>query len=367
MKKEGSIKKLIVFCDGTWNEPDKNPTNVAKLFEATDYYDHQDNPQIAHYIQGVGTHWYDKIMGGAFGFGISDNIRDGYKFLCSNYEPGDEIYLFGFSRGAYTARSLGGLIYNMGILKRCHFDKVDEAYNGYKNKSIDWHPNPDKGSKAKSFREEYTYGNEKIHFIGVWDTVGALGSPYGLILGYLSDKLFGCRFHDVKLNSSIQSASHAISKDEHRWPFRPTRWVLQNTHNPANFVEQWFNGVHSDVGGGYQETGLSDQTLQWMVNQISQKLAISLTPATPPSDPQRLKIWDNQHDSQTWYYRWATLLAVKWPAFLVVDIPGKVFKNWPDYFYGKLNQWKILAEPDIKVKIGNIQCHGKNKGNYQRN
>jgi uncharacterized protein (DUF2235 family) len=91
-------KKLLVFCEGTWNEPDKNPTNMAKLFEATCQSDANGTVQIVHYIQGVGTHWYDRAISGAFGWGISENIKDGYKFLYSNYEPGDDIYLFGFSR-----------------------------------------------------------------------------------------------------------------------------------------------------------------------------------------------------------------------------------------------------------------------------
>ncbi len=344
-------KKLAVFCDGTWNEPDKNPTNVAKLFEATS---HENNgiPQIAYYIQGVGTHWYDKVIGGAFGFGISENIKDGYKFLCSNYEPGDDIYLFGFSRGAYTARSLAGLINNMGILKREHFNRINEVYDRYKDKSIDWHPT--KGLKAKSFRDNYTYGKEKITFLGVWDTVGALGAPYGLLLGYLSDKIFGCRFHDIKLSDTIQSASHAVSMDEHRWPFRPTLWKLQPTQKPKDFVEKWFPGVHSDVGGGYKETGLSDSTLNWMAQHADSKGLKSLVPKS--SSPSV------QHDSQRRYYRWATLLLVKWPATFLVDIPGKIFKGWPAWFYNKLKDLHIVEEDGFALKIARIQP----KGDYKR-
>ena len=343
-------KKLVVFCDGTWNEPDKNPTNVAKLFESTCQDDINGIPQIVYYIQGVGTHWYDRVIGGAFGWGISDNIKDGYKFLCSNYEPEDEIYLFGFSRGAYTARSLAGLIYNMGILRREYFDKTNYAYDRYKDKSPDWHPNPTKGLKAKLFRDQYTYGGETIRFLGIWDTVGALGAPYGLFLGFVSNLLFKCRFHDVKLSDAIQSASHALSSNEHRWPFRPVLWELQHGHNRLNFVEQWFPGVHSDVGGGYAETGLSDATLSWMARQATAQGLNTQVPAT--TNPTVT------HNSQKLYYQVATLLAVKWPAILLVDIPGKVFKCWPAWIYKKLNAGGILAEDDIAVKIARIAPNG---------
>lgn len=345
-------KKLAVFCDGTWNEPDKNPTNVAKLFKAT-CPENNGVPQIAYYIQGVGTHWYDRAIGGAFGFGISDNIKDGYKFLCSNYEIGDDIYLFGFSRGAYTARSLAGLIHNMGILKREYFDKINEAYNRYKDKSIEWHPNPNKGLKAKSFRDQYTHGGETVTFLGVWDTVGALGAPYGLSLGYLSDKIFGCRFHDIKLSNTIQSASHAVSLDERRWPFRPTLWELQPTHNPNDFIVEWFPGVHSDVGGGYKQTGLSDLTLKWMMQHADSKGLKSLAPKS--SSPFV------KHDSQRRYYQLATLLLVKWPVMSLVNIPGKLFNGWPVWIYKKLNELNLIAENDIALKIANIQPNGDYK------
>ncbi len=342
-------KKLAVFCDGTWNEPDKNPTNVARLFEAT-LQENNGVPQIACYVQGVGTHWYDRMIGGAFGFGISQNIKEGYRFLCANYEPGDEIYLFGFSRGAYTARSLGGLIHNMGILKREHFGRIDEAYAHYKDKSPEWHPNPSKGGRAKEFREAYAHGGEKIAFLGVWDTVGALGAPYGLLAGWLADKIFGCRFHDVKLSSTIQSACHAVSTAEHRWPFRPTLWELQPVHARERFAEEWFPGVHSDVGGGYPESGLSDATLRWMAHEAD---ARGLKSALPDSSASLVT-----HNSQTFYYRLLTILWLKWQASLLVDLPGKIFRNWPAWIYRKLNDLKLISEPDIAAKIARIRWNG---------
>ena len=358
-------KKLIVFCDGTWNKPDESdqqgkpcPTNVAKMFRATAPASNFGEPQIAHYISGVGTHRDEKIRGGAFGFGISDNIKDGYQFICSNYQPGDEIYLFGFSRGAYTARSLAGLIHNLGILHRAHFELIDAVYDHYRDKSDEWHPDPHIGIKTKEFREKYTYGGEKIHFLGVWDTVGALGAPYGVLLGWLIDKIYKCRFHDTKLSSTIESAYHALSKDEKRWPFRPTLWELSSSHNPANFEEHWFDGVHSDVGGGYADAGLSDKALEWMASRVRRRgLQVDLSDQLSKTGSTL-----QQHDSQHWYYQWATLATVKWPALLLVEGPGKLFKQWPAWVYAKLNSWGFIAEADIREKIAAVD----NKGDFHR-
>lgn len=360
-------KKLIVFCDGTWNKPDETdpsgkpcPTNVSKLFRATCATDLSGNPQVVHYVQGVGTHPDDKIRGGAFGKGISKNIIDGYQFICSNYTPGDEIFLFGFSRGAYTARSLAGLIYNMGILKREHFNQMTKAYSGYQDRSDDWHPSRTKNNQAKKFRDDYSYGKEEIRFLGVWDTVGALGAPYGLILGFLFNLLFKCRFHDTELTPIIKSGYHALAKDEKRWPFRPSLWNLSSAHNPANFEQKWFDGVHSDVGGGYANSGLADFALVWMAQMAAKHgMKIDLTTLNPPVVPTR----HPPHDSQAGYYRWATRLIVKWPAMIFVDWPGKIFKRWPTCFYDALNRYKIIAEPDIGQKIARIDPRN---GSYHR-
>src|SRR5262245_25395952 len=193
-------KNLAVFFDGTWNSEDQGmngglpcPTNITKLFEASMLDDGQSKPQIIHYVRGVGTRKAERIKGGGFGYGISDNIKEGYRFIISNYHPGDQIYIFGFSRGAYSARSLAGLIYNVGILKRNKVYLINDAYKHYKDKSKDWHPN---GSSAVEFKDTNTWGNERIRFLGVFDTVGTLGAPFVPILGWVVNKLFKCEFHD---------------------------------------------------------------------------------------------------------------------------------------------------------------------------
>src|ERR1700730_15990198 len=201
-------KKLIIFCDGTWNEPTKHGTNVLRMLQATESKDAKGDPQLVHYIAGVGTRKGERFRGGTFGLGLSNNITDAYSFIVSNYEKGDEIFLFGFSRGAFTARSIAGLIHNLGVLERHNLPLIAEAYKHYKDKTDDWSP---KGKEADKYRRENCYPwPTKIKFLGVWDTVGALGAPYGEILGYVVDKLFKCSFHDVKLSKSVDSAYHAL-------------------------------------------------------------------------------------------------------------------------------------------------------------
>jgi uncharacterized protein (DUF2235 family) len=304
-------KKLAVFFDGTWNRADQpHPTNITKLFEATESEDEFLTPQIIHYVRGVGTRRSERVKGGGFGFGISDNIKDGYKFLVSNYNPGDQIYIFGFSRGAYTARSLAGLIFNIGILKRNKMYLIDKAYDGYKNRSGEWHPT--RGAEAKDFKTNHTWGGERVHFLGVFDTVGALGAPFGLVLSWIVGRLFKCTFHDTRLSNIVDSAYHALALDERRWPFRPTLMTPNEQHNAANFEQKWFPGVHSDIGGGYVQSGLSDLTLEWMAtNAMRHGLRLDLRKINTPCNPN---IAQSLNKSQTAFYRLLTVLTVKLPS-----------------------------------------------------
>lgn len=196
-------------------------------------------------------------MGGGFGVGLSKNIEDGYRFLLHNYEDGDELFLFGFSRGAYTARSLAGLIRNCGLLKKIHADRFPEAYQLYR--SFDAPPD---SAIASQFRNDYCRQPE-ITFIGVWDTVGALGIPI-CFLDQLARKKH--EFHDVRLSSHVKYAYQALAIDERRKPFVPAIW--QTKPAASQTVEQvWFAGVHSNIGGGYRDTGLSDLSFLWMTEK----------------------------------------------------------------------------------------------------
>ena len=258
-------KRIVVCCDGTWNKPEQrdegkpSPTNVVKVARAVAERDSGGSRQLVYYDRGVGTRWLEHLRGGAFGYGLSENIRQAYRYLVDRYETGDEIFLFGFSRGAYTARSTAGFIRKCGLLKREHAGRIDEAYDFYSRRDDASHPT---GDEAQTFRRLYAH-EIHIKFVGVWDTVGALGIPFGLLNIY-NRKL---EFHDVKLSSYIDNAFQALAIDEKRRFFRPAMWERQAHSMGQVFEQAWFAGVHSNIGGGYADAGLSDISLLWMVKK----------------------------------------------------------------------------------------------------
>ncbi|HEX6559902.1 MAG TPA: DUF2235 domain-containing protein [Longimicrobiales bacterium] len=264
------MKRLIVCCDGTWNRADQQsngtpcPTNVVKLAYRVAKRDDHDVPQIVYYDQGVGTgNVLDRFSGGAFGSGLDDNIFDAYRFLIANYEPGDEVFLFGFSRGAFTARSIGGMIRKCGVLQRTHVNLYIDALRLYRSADI----HPDDGDAVQFRSQNSCCGADPVFIkcIGVWDTVGALGIP---LRGLRALTQGEHRFHDTELSGIVQYAFHALAIDERRAPFMPTLW--DEKPKPSQTVSQtWFPGVHSDVGGGYAQNALSDITLQWMIDNAA--------------------------------------------------------------------------------------------------
>ena len=265
------MKKLAIFCDGTWNTPDTAEngklcqTNVVKMANALSSKSLDGMEQRLYYDTGVGSEggWLKRIYDGATGTGITENILQAYRFIIKNYEKGDELFFFGFSRGAFTVRSLSGLIRNSGILKREHIDQVRTAYRIYKSRKPEHQPREVESSLfRKTFAVEET---TKIKFIGVWDTVGALGNPL-FLHGILSRRN---EFHDTGLSTRISNAYHALAIDEKRKNFEATLWRQQPNSGNQVLEQVWFPGVHSDVGGGYpaSENGLSDIALQWMLEK----------------------------------------------------------------------------------------------------
>jgi uncharacterized protein (DUF2235 family) len=249
-------KRIVICSDGTWNRPDqRSPTNVAKMALAVAPTAPDGATQIVGYDQGVGTgNLLDRVTGGAFGSGLDQNIADAYRFLMNNYDEGDQIFLFGFSRGAYTVRSTVGLIRKGGLLEKRHSPRFQEAYQLYRRRDV-----AVDAEEAKRFRAEFSREVE-IHFIGVWDTVGGLGIPVRG-LRFLTRRRY--EFHDVELSRIVMNAYHALAIDERRGPFTPTLW--ENKQKEGQLIEQaWFAGVHSDVGGGCKEAGLSDVAFAWM-------------------------------------------------------------------------------------------------------
>jgi len=263
------MKRIIVCCDGTWNTPDKTEkgiplhTNVVKIAMATKDVAKDKIAQTVYYDPGVGTGggWLKRAFDGATGTGLSKNILEAYRYLITKYEKGDELFLFGFSRGAFTARSLAGLIRNCGILRADALSMIDQAFKLYRSGSPSTHP---REKEATLFRRTYAVSDlTPIKFIGVWDTVGSLGNPL-LLNGILSRRN---RFHDTDLSSTVEFAYQALAIDEKRRHFKATMWRRQAHDRPQTLEQVWFAGVHSNIGGGYASTALSDIALEWMIDK----------------------------------------------------------------------------------------------------
>lgn len=300
------MKRLVLCCDGTWNRADQQeeevpcPTNVVKMAYRVAKRA-GDTLQVIYYHQGVGTgNAVDRYSGGAFGDGLEENIHDAYRFLVANYEPGDEIYLFGFSRGAYTARSLAGMIRKCGILKRAAVPQYRAALDLYRR--ADRTPDSPDAIAFKKTNSVHGEDNVPIRFIGVWDTVGALGIPLRGLRGATRKDY---QFHDTALSRSVRFAYHALAIDEHRGPFEPTLWhALDPAGQPkgGQTLEQvWFCGAHSDVGGGYPETGLSDQALDWMLAK-AHGAGLALDDTVVAALPLKSDPKGKLHDSKTGLY-----------------------------------------------------------------
>lgn len=256
-------KNIVVFSDGTGQKGGRRfNTNVYKLFNIVE---DRTKRQVAYYDPGCGTDMR-KLTGNLAGRGFSKNLLDCYHFLFQNFEADDEIFLFGFSRGAATVRSLSGFINMFGILPKCREDLVKEAFRIYEIRNHD-----NRKAQAKEFLEKNHTMWCKIKFLGVWDTVAALGFPIKWV-SYLLDRVSPHLFHSFGLSESVMYARHALAIDEERKTFLPVLWdTLADDPNHERMKQVWFSGVHTDVGGGYQEEELSNITLKWMVKEATAK------------------------------------------------------------------------------------------------
>ncbi|MGO4614576.1 DUF2235 domain-containing protein [Nocardia sp. 2YAB30] len=270
------MKRLVVCCDGTWKaESSSTVSNIIKIAQTIRF----DAPgptgetiqQWVTYVSGPGARGFlaDRLMGGAFGLGLEANLSSAYWHLALNWEEGDEIYIFGFSRGAFTARSLAALIGRIGIMtpEAMIAGRYPEALRMYRQRppaKTPQNPDPPEPPEWHEFRRKYCR-RAKIDFLGVFDTVGALGVPGLTSLRH--------RFHDVKLTRDVHCARQALAIDERRRNFEPCLWevpiepTVKYRRGFERVKQVWFPGVHSDIGGGYVECGLSDITLQWMVQE----------------------------------------------------------------------------------------------------
>lgn len=285
--------KRLVFCfDGSWNRLDTpNPTNVLLTAESVLPQD-KGVVQVTFYDEGVGSEEGEALAGGVFGAGLVKNLSDGYRFLIFNYAPGDEIYVFGFSRGAYTARSFVGLINTCGVLHRQQARRADDAVELYKRRRntaafqaevlrfrSECAPHICVSEQEDAWRASHVDGYRagslpllKVQYLGVWDTVGALGIPRYIVMANAVNRMH--QFHDVSLSPLVAHARHAVAIDEQKVDFEPTLWENLAELNErcgvdprsaaAPYQQRWFPGGHGSVGGGGERRGLSDHALEWI-------------------------------------------------------------------------------------------------------
>ncbi|EME45077.1 hypothetical protein DOTSEDRAFT_170246 [Dothistroma septosporum NZE10] len=303
-------KKLIVCCDGTWRNSDSGilkgtglawlwdgqeqvNTNVTRISRAIRSTDGRGRQQIVYYQAGVGSegNLIERLVGGALGVGLAANIREAYSFLANNYVTGDEIFLIGFSRGAFTARSIGGLIGDLGLLTTDGMENLVDIFEDWEHAGNDGYKTllakddtafAVKASMAdpKAYVMEYRNGllqrgytrdeTIPIKAIGVWDTVGSLGIPVNPLLQRLGfpTVLREYRFYNTDLGNNVENAFQALALDEARAAYRPALWQ-KRPGSTSNLKQTWFPGVHTNIGGGYPDTGLSDITLAWMMSKLA--------------------------------------------------------------------------------------------------
>ncbi len=300
------MKRIVICCDGTWNRPDQVhdgttcASNVTKIARCIAPVDQQGITQLAFYDKGVGTGRFDRLLGGGFGWGIKKKILDAYRFLMTSYEPGDELFFLGFSRGAYTVRSTFGLIRNSGLLKPEFAHKLDDAYALYRRRDDASHPD---AVESELFRRTYAW-EPRAKFIGVFDTVGALGIPIGGLFQIINKRW---AFHDMTLSSWVDNAFQALAIDEHRKPFRPSVWDQSTKANGQVLEQVWFAGVHSNIGGSYPQAGLSDISLLWMIGKLKAcGLAIDEASLQSHANPKPDAL-GTLYNSQTIWYKLAGL------------------------------------------------------------
>jgi hypothetical protein len=295
-------RRLVACCDGTWNTPDRlgHTTNVVRLVRAIRSRTRDGINQVVYYHPGVGTgNVLDRWMGGGTGVGLSENVRSAYAWFVNNYHDGDEIFLFGFSRGAYTARSVAGLMGHVGLLRKHHMENFDEVWDYYRQ------PESVREREERQFLANFpgrvTREELRIRCIGVWDTVGALGIPHS----HFCQREY--QFHDTTLGPGVEFAFQALAIDEKRAPYAPAIWNPNPEPRVGQILEQvWFPGAHSNIGGGYPDHGLSDATLFWMASRVSTLLDLDGGYFCAQADRRHTYATGRLVNSLTWSWRVTT-------------------------------------------------------------
>jgi uncharacterized protein (DUF2235 family) len=314
-------KNIVICSDGTGNTAIMGRgTNVFKLYEAVDLNGHKSNPdltpQLAIYDDGVGTENFRpiKIFAGITGFGLARNVRLLYKSLVRVYDPGDSIFLFGFSRGAFTVRALGGLISKCGILDASTLPTTEslnaavrQAYRvhrqDYRTKLGTWFGLKPNRKLMARFKQRYSRHVEvRIRFMGVWDTVDAVGVPWH-ISDFINMTMHRFKFPDQKLPPFVDHACQALSLDDERQTFYPLLW-----EHDSRIEQVWFAGCHSNVGGGYEKQGMSLVSLDWMMRQAEARGGLRLLASDRKLYREHANVDDKLYDPRAGpgiLYRWA--------------------------------------------------------------
>jgi len=356
------MTRIAIFCDGTWNSPDiQEPTSVHKLQRAL--VSDPAKGQVAAYFPGIGTDvrfdgpvkkFLNKWGGGVFGWGLDAKVKQAYQFLAQAYQQGDEIYLFGFSRGAFTARSLAGMIRKCGIISDTSTEGVNKAFELYRKRGRRNHPDAPHIREARRTMSprfatsvsDLAWRNDTsrlvaVSYLGVWDTVGARGIPPSLLGPVASMWNRQYKFHDMALSSLVQSARHALALDERRVLYKPAKWDNLDGDKGLNagdtgplraYQQLWFVGNHSIVGGSAAEQPLSMIALDWVV-QGAGRLTLKLGEKFPPSDPDPLV------DAPAIAYKWSLLKKWRQGPVASWEIHPTVHerkKGRPDYRPGSL-------------------------------
>lgn len=347
------MRRLVMCFDGTWNDVNDR-TNVARIHEAIPELPEQAGgpaAQIKYYDPGVGTHLGSILTGGMLGNGLTENVREGYAWLIRHWRPDDQLFLFGFSRGAYTARSLAGMIGKCGILREEDPAQPDDVRQAtamaaareasglyklsniarFKDKAID--PLARLGGRTRPAR---------IHFLGVWDTVGALGVPL-LNLSWAED------FHDTRLGQQVDHAYHALAIDEYRADYQATMW--SHVPDPARQVveQRWFPGAHANVGGGYPDDPLARPPLAWIAGKARDcGLAIADAVLALDGDEYRAPVCDSFAEFGFGLYRLVKLNRRHLRpigAAVAEQVDDSAMRKWNESDYHPANLAGALAIP----------------------
>jgi uncharacterized protein (DUF2235 family) len=369
-------KRIALFLDGTWNTVNDN-TNVYRMkslcVAAAD--------QLRYYSAGVGTQYGERLIGGMFGYGLDAEVIQAYEWLIEHFVHGDQVFLFGFSRGAYTARSLAGFISKCGMLTVGAPLSLKQLYDRYKRGSVPFsilhlQTMPDEDLQLEDrWLKKYSQPIP-IWFQGVWDTVGGLGVPFGHI-PLVSRANYGWLETDLRINDT--HAFHALAIDEHREAFAPTLWKKTEVEGEASYpprtleaVEQrWFVGAHADVGGGYPDGLLAQVPLLWLMQKAKTHGLVFKSDIAIDGDENQATIHDSFKDMAAGIYRAYKLFRpyhraigaapqVSGPATTAIineTIDGSVFDRWrnlPGYRPQNLLRWARMRDVDPALLQGPV-------------